>query len=114
MLDEQAVKAARLWIFAPPKDSGGRSVTAVVTLILDFRLARQAPPVAQPSAQPASPDAAPIDEQAVIEEFRRGALPPGTPGLGSVKVLRSAQPTYTSDAMRAKIEGTVKSAGTTP
>jgi TonB family protein len=37
-LDEQAIKAAKLWIFVPPKDAEGRSVTAVVTLILDFRL----------------------------------------------------------------------------
>jgi len=37
-LDEQAIKAAKLWLFAPPKDAEGRSVTAVVTIILDFRL----------------------------------------------------------------------------
>jgi len=37
-LDEQAIKAAKLWLFVPPKDAEGRSVTAVVTLILDFRL----------------------------------------------------------------------------
>jgi TonB family protein len=37
-LDEQAMKAARLWLFVPPKDAQGQSVTAVVTLILDFRL----------------------------------------------------------------------------
>lgn len=37
-LDEQAIKAAKLWLFVPPKDAQGNSVSAVVTLILDFRL----------------------------------------------------------------------------
>ncbi len=37
-LDQQAIKAARLWLFRPPRDPQGRPVKAIVTLILDFRL----------------------------------------------------------------------------
>jgi protein TonB len=37
-LDQQAIAAAKMWLFRPPTDAQGKSVSAVVTLILDFRL----------------------------------------------------------------------------
>jgi TonB family protein len=58
-LDDQAMQAARRWVFRPPVDASGKPVRAVVTLILDFRLSKQAAPGVGPdSAQtPASPAA---------------------------------------------------------
>jgi protein TonB len=37
-LDEQAIKAAKLWLFRAPTNAQGRPMKAIVTLILDFRL----------------------------------------------------------------------------
>ncbi len=37
-LDQEAIKAARKWLFAPAKDHDGKAVPVIVTLILDFRL----------------------------------------------------------------------------
>jgi TonB family protein len=37
-LDDEAVKAARDWLFIPGKDAQGRPVPVVVTLIMEFRI----------------------------------------------------------------------------
>jgi protein TonB len=37
-LDDQAIKAAKLWLFRPPTNAQGQPMKAIVTLILDFRL----------------------------------------------------------------------------
>ncbi len=100
-LDEQAIRTARLWRFAPPIDPQGRSVQAVVTLILDFRLPDQAGQTPPRDPRPATPS----EEDA---EFRRGALAPGTPDLVPAKPTSQVQPTYTSGAMRAKTQGSVE------
>ena len=114
-LDERAIQAARRWVFRPPVDASGNPVRAVVTLILDFRLSKQAAPGVGPdSAQtPASPAAPPRDPQPAPPsqedlEFRQGALAPGTPGLTAAKTTRTIAPTYTSEAMRAKVQGSVE------
>jgi TonB family protein len=124
-LDEQAVKAAWLWLFSPPVDREGRPVHAVVTLILDFRLPKtQAPSVravgsrrffvgsesgqtpASPGAPPRDPKPAPPSQEDL--EFRRGALAPGAPGLTPAKPTRQVQPQYTPDALRSKLQGSVE------
>jgi TonB family protein len=74
--------------------------------------AKQAKPTT--SAGQSAPPSAPVQgatksEAQLIEEFRAGAysstdLPPG--GVEPV-ALRQVRPKYTSDAMRAKIQGTV-------
>ena len=114
-LDEQAIQAARRWVFRPPVDTAGKPVRAAVTLILDFRLAKQAAPgvgpdsaqtPASPAAPPRDPRPAPPSQQDL--EFRRGALAPGTPGLTAAKTTRTIAPVYTSEAMRAKVQGSVE------
>ena len=85
-LDEQAMQAARRWVFRPPVDTAGKPVHAVVTLILDFRLAKQSADL----------------------EFRQGALAPGTPGLTPAKTIHTVSPKYTAEAMRAKVQGSVE------
>jgi TonB family protein len=37
-LDDQAIKAARAWLFAPGCDTTGRPRPVIVTLILEFRI----------------------------------------------------------------------------
>jgi len=37
-LDDEAIKAAREWLFTPGRDASGRPVPVVVTLILEFRI----------------------------------------------------------------------------
>jgi TonB family protein len=37
-LDDEAIKAAKLWLFNPGKDRGGKPVPVMVTLILSFRM----------------------------------------------------------------------------
>ena len=124
-LDEQAIKAARLWLFRPPVDATGKPRQAIVTLILDFRLAAGGfsnhfprPEVAAGAATPPSAQAgqttvplrdskpdAPTPEDL---KFRQDALAPWTPGLTPAKAIRTVQPTYTAEAMRAKVQGSVE------
>jgi TonB family protein len=51
-LDEQALAAARQWVFSPPVDANGQPVRAVVTLILDFRHA-STPDLVRAATEPA-------------------------------------------------------------
>jgi TonB family protein len=37
-LDNEAIRAARAWLFVPGRDAGGRPVPVFVTLILEFRI----------------------------------------------------------------------------
>ena len=41
------------------------------------------------------------------DDFARGALRPGTPGLIEPKLRKQVAPRYTPDAMRARLQGTV-------
>ncbi len=114
-LDRQAMETARRWVFRPPVDAAGSPVRALVTLILDFRLGKQsAPGVGPDSAQtPVSPAAPPRDPKQISPsqedlEFRQGALAPGTPGLTAAKAIYTVHPRYTSEAMRAKVQGSVE------
>jgi protein TonB len=62
----------------------------------------------QPPAPPAPPAPQPAQAQAQAdEEFRAGAIPATSPDVVAPRVVRSVQPRYTADAMRAKIQGTV-------
>ena len=124
-LDEQAIKAARLWLFRPPVDAAGKPRQAIVTLILDFRLAAggfsnnfprpdlAAGAATPPSAQ-AGQSAVPLRESnpdAPTPEdlkFRQDAVAPWTPGLTPAKAIRTVQPTYTAEAMRAKVQGSAE------
>jgi TonB family protein len=37
-LDDEAIRAARAWFFAPGRDAAGRPIPVFVTLILEFRI----------------------------------------------------------------------------
>ncbi len=77
----------------------GTPVAVFVTLELAYRLPMSYP-VPAGLALPPTP--------ATDDEFLKGAFSAGTPGLVSPKLLATRQPRYTSDAMRAKIQGVVE------
>jgi len=91
-LDQNAVQAARQWLFTPGHDSDGRAVPVIVTLILSFRTASQTS-----LGVPPSPD----------DDFAKGACRLPSEGATSPKLVHQIEPRYTPDAMVAKIEGTV-------
>ena len=98
-LDSEAVAAAKLWLFRPGTlASTGQAVPVLVTLQFEFRL---------------EPDKSVQREFSVVspvsgDDFYDGTYPPGTPQVVQPAILRSEHPKYTSDAMRAKIQGTVE------
>jgi TonB family protein len=50
----------------------------------------------------------PTDQtQREVEEFRKGAVAPKTPGLATPVATKMVKPVYTPNAMREKIQGTV-------
>jgi TonB family protein len=83
--DAAAVDAARQWRFTPGLDASGRAVPVIVSLVLTFK---------------------PADGAGEDPEFLT-ALPPGN-GISSPVLIRHAEPKYTSEAMQAKIQGTVE------
>ena len=87
-LDQEAMFAARKWLFRPGL-VGGKFVPTVVTLVLEFRL---------------SSGPAPQDPFALA--LQPGATPSGK--VSDPKLLREIRPTYTEAALRAKIEGLVE------
>jgi TonB family protein len=91
-LDENAVLAAKQWLFTPGHDRDGRAVPVIVTLILSFRTAKQTA-----LGGPQLPD----------DDFAKGACRLASEGATAPKLVHQIEPKYTSDAMRAKIEGTV-------
>ena len=97
-LDQQAIDAAKQWSFRPgTKD--GRAVPMFVTIVMEFRLSdRGSPPT--PSQTPAA--------AAARDEFYKDTYPSVYPALVQPVLLRSPQPKYTSDALRAKLQGTVE------
>ena len=87
-LDEEALKAVKQWVFEPARYLSDRQpVAARVTLDVPFRIQR-----------------GPSDSEA---EFRQGTVGPDLPNLAKAKPIRQPKPKYTSDAMRAKLEGIV-------
>jgi len=91
-LDENAVLAARQWLFTPGHDRDGRAVPVNVTLILSFRTAKQ---TALGTTQ--LPD----------DDFAKGACRMPSDVTIPPKLRHQVAPKYTHDAMQAKIEGTV-------
>lgn len=97
-LDQQAIDAAKQWLFRPgTKD--GRSVPVIVTLVLEFRLSDRGSPTT-PSQTPAA--------AAANDDFYKDTYLSVYPQLVQPVLLRSSQPKYTSDAMRAKLQGMVE------
>lgn len=80
-LDKQAMTAAHEWTFRPAVDANGYPVAVIVTLIMSFRVG-------------------------VDDGFLRGVCT-DAPDLVQPTLLQGIEPKYTSDAMRAKIQGQV-------
>jgi protein TonB len=79
-LDQAAVEAAKHWLFKPGR-LDDTAVPVVVTLVLTFK---------------------------TQDDFGKGAYQENNPDLVNPVVTRAVEPKYTSDAMRAKIQGEVK------
>lgn len=88
-LDDQAVAAARQWLFRPGQYQE-RPVPVLVTLILEFRSHSSS-----------------VDPPAQEDEFARGTYRAGDQRIVPPKLVKPVAPKYTSDAMRARIQGTV-------
>lgn len=96
-LDEQAIAAARQWLFKPGTQTAtGRPVPVIVTIIMEYRLGDRADQVMAPVNLVAG------------DEFYRDAYPLLHPQLVKPTIKRSVQPKYTPDAMRAKLQGMVE------
>jgi TonB family protein len=98
-LDDEAVGAARQWVFSPALEAG-RPVPMLVTLLMQFRLK---------SAQE-SPDAGtvPYVPKPLRDAFAGGAYWPGAVGVVAPKLLQAVEPKYTAQAMRDKLQGVVE------
>ncbi|MGE5837568.1 MAG: energy transducer TonB [Acidobacteriota bacterium] len=97
-LDQQAIDAAKQWRFKPgTKD--GRVVPMFVTILMEFRLSARGSPTT-PSQTPAA--------AAANDDFYKDTYLSVYPQLVQPVLLRSSQPKYTSDAMRAKLQGMVE------
>jgi TonB family protein len=90
-LDQAAIDAARKWLFKPG-EKDGQPVPVRVTLQMSFTL-RDSPP--------AAPEAA-------SSEFGRGVHQADEPGIVLPKVRSRVDPSYTSEAMSARIQGQVQ------
>ena len=84
----EALASAQHWKFKPAL-LNGQPVAMVVTLIIEFKLPKK--------TEPASTD-----------DFAKDAYAPGTDGLVAPVTILAPDPHYTSDAMRAKIQGEVE------
>jgi bla regulator protein blaR1 len=93
-LDRQAVAAAKEWLFEPGRQNG-QPVPVIVTLILSFR------PDDQAQAPGAAVSSREMPTGPYLTDARKSA------GLVNPVVLRRVEAKYTSDAMRAKVQGDV-------
>jgi TonB family protein len=98
-LDDQAIGAARQWLFSPALVAG-RPVPIVVTLVVQFRV----------KGTKESPDAAtvPYVPEPLRDAFASGAYWSGAVGVGAPKVLQAVEPKYTAQAMRDNLQGVVE------
>ena len=98
-LDDEAIGAARQWVFLPAL-LAGRPVPILVTLQLQFRLKNTNE----------SPDAAtvPYVPEPLADAFAKGAYWPGDVGVVAPQVLKAVDPKYTAQAMRDRLQGVVE------
>jgi protein TonB len=96
-LDDEAVAAARQWLFRPGMRQG-KPVPVIVTIILEFRI------------HPGKPDPKVVAPVNIVagDDFYTDTYPLLYAGLAQPTIRNTVQPKYTSDAMRAKIQGMVE------
>ena len=110
-LGRAALEAARAWRFKPVVTDRGDHLTVLVTLQFEF-----APPGAPGQAPTVSARLAAVSMTPLRGGGRQldpGAAAPFDPGAGRAgmkwpKVVRQIVPSYTPNAMRAKVQGTVR------
>ena len=98
-LDNEAVAAAKQWLFRPGRlTSTGRAVPVSVTIILEFRL------------EPSKTLAKAFEPVNIVanDDFYQDAYSAQHPALLQPAIVRTTQPKYTPEAMRAKLQGTVE------
>jgi TonB family protein len=93
-LDDQAVKAAKEWLFKPGTDSDGNPVPVIVTLIVSFRTGSNNSTLA--GQVPAAPP-----------DFASGTCRAPSPEATAPTLVHAVEPKYTQAALRAKIAGEV-------
>ena len=98
-LDEEAIKAAKQWLFRPAMYNG-KPVPILVTLVLEFKHG-------SPDAPPQPPPAPQTPHWVPDAEFLRGVARMGQANVTMPVLERAVEPKYTSEAMRAKLMGTV-------
>jgi TonB family protein len=106
-LDQKAVEAAKQWQFNPGTRAG-QPVRVQVQIILEFRLRSDSSSTPASTRSGLRGDGTPVQVQLGDEEFRKGAYQISDPGVVAPKVKFTPDAKYTSDAMRAKLQGEVK------
>jgi TonB family protein len=98
-LDDEAIGAARQWVFSPAL-LAGRPVPMLVTLQMEFRL----------DSTKESPEAAtvPYVPEPLRDAFAKGAYWSGDVGVVGPQVQRPVVPKYTAQAMRDRLQGVVE------
>jgi TonB family protein len=99
-LDQEAIKAIKLWRFKPGRKDG-KPVPVRVTVEMTFTLGN---PPAQPRFQVQAP--APGATGGKDQKHTPLVYKPGA-GVSAPVVLKEARPQYTAEARKARIEGTV-------
>jgi TonB family protein len=105
-LDEQAIAAAKKWLFHPATKDG-KPVPVIVQLELMFRLSKN--PAESSGFYRPVVVTAPQDRTRIKlpdDGFAAGAVAVDTPGLVKPVEKQFVEPKYTSAALRAKIHGT--------
>jgi TonB family protein len=98
-LDDQAVAAARQWVFSPGL-VGGQPVPVLIILSMQFRVGdNKESPGATPVAYVPEP---------LADAFGNGAYWSGDIGAVAPEVLRAVEPKYTAQALRDLLQGDVE------
>jgi len=85
-LDDEAIAAAKRWLFRPGHTREGKAVAVRVTLVMEFQ----------------------TGGQLTDASFREGTVSDGTPGFAHAIPITRTEAKYTADAMRAKLQGVVE------
>ena len=95
-LDNEAVRAARQWVFKPGQLHGA-NVAVIVPMQLEFR-SRTASAATPKNVGRLRP---------LADEFANGAYFGSSAGIGAPRPTREVTPTYTPEGLQAKIQGQV-------
>jgi TonB family protein len=95
-LDNEAVRAARQWMFKPGQ-LNGTNVAVIVPMQLEFR--------SRTAAAATPKDVSRL--RPLADEFAKGAYFVSSAGIGAPRPTREVRPTYTPEGLQAKIQGQV-------